>query len=629
MMISFAPVEALALGEEESLAATKAQTEETEKGNEVSEEVAKSEEAIKEESNVQEETTEQLEKEMEEAGDGEIAVYANENEVKPLAATTRVYVYTKVSGSTAGLVLNGSGWYTLGYVDVSGTYTWPSSTPSLSTVVAAVKSGSFVHEYNTSININDITFNNVSWANGADGYVPAIEEGGWRTLHLDGSITIRNKYGTVTIQYVDKATGAAIADSSQGNLYQAGTALTFGEKDAKNIAGYKYDSVSESSYTVAANQNKIITIYYVKDNSQTQPTNYTVKYTLDGVEQTADAITVDGNAWINDNPAKIAIAESGIPTPADKYKGYKLDPANPAYPEAGEKVESGSVFTVNYVKDNSQTQATNYTIKYTINGKEQKTDTITVEGTAWVNDNPAKIAIAKDGIPTPVDKYTGYKLDPANPEYPAAGEMVKSGRTFTVNYVKDETQTQPTKYTVKYTLNGVEQPADTITVEGTAWVNDAPAKIAIAEAGIPTPADKYKGYKLDTKNPKYPAAGEKVESGSVFSVNYVKDNSQTQPTNYTVKYTVNGVEQATDTITVEGTAWINDNPAKIAIAKIGIPTPANKYKGYKLDPANPEYPAAGEKVESGSVFTVNYVKDETQTNETKYTVKYTIDGKEQ
>ena len=198
-----------------------------------------------------------------------------------------------------------------------------------------------------------------------------------------------------------------------------------------------------------------------------------------------------------------------------------MDPANPAYPKAGEKVESGSVFTVNYVKDNSQTQPTNYTIKYMINGEEQKTDTITVEGTAWINDNPAKIAIAESGIPTPADKYKGYKLDPANPAYPKAGEKVESGSVFTVNYVKDNSQTQLTSYTIKYTINGEEQPADAVTVEGSAWINDDPAMIKITEGGISAPADKYTGYKLDEKNPKYPEAGAEVESGSVFTVNYV------------------------------------------------------------------------------------------------------------
>ena len=252
---------------------------------------------------------------------------------------------------------------------------------------------------------------------------------------------------------------------------------------------------------------------------------------------------------------------------------------------------------------------------------EQSADEVEVTGKAWVNDNPAKITIAKGGIPAPTDKYTGYKLDSANPEYPAEGTEVDSGSVFTVNYVKDDSQTQGTKYTVKYTIEGVEQKHDGFEVTGTAWVNDDPAKIAIAEGGIPAPANKYVGYKLDAANPAYPAEGTQVASGTVYTVNYVKDEGQTKPTSYTVRYTIEGVEQEADRITVNGTAWVNDNPVLIAIAEGGIPAPANKYIGYKLDAANPTYPAEGTQVASETVYTVNYVKDTFA-----YTVEYYYDG---
>ena len=112
--------------------------------------------------------------------------------------------------------------------------------------------------------------------------------------------------------------------------------------------------------------------------------------------------------------------------------------------------------------------------------------------------------------------------------------------------------------------------------------------------------------------------GDKVASGTIITLNYVRDDSQTQPTKYTVRYTIEGVEQENDKIEVEGSAWVNDEPAMIAIAEGGIPTPSNKYNGYKLDPANPEYPAAGTPVESGSEYTVNYVKR----TDLSYTVHY-------
>ena len=387
-----------------------------------------------------------------------------------------------------------------------------------------------------------------------------------------------------------------------------GTGVPF-TPDANRTYTYSNEHVTENIEVVVTTE---------IDDSQTKDTKYTVRYTIEGVEQENDKVEVEGSAWINDEPAMIAIAEGGIPTPSNKYNGYKLDPANPEYPAAGTPVESGSEYTVNYVKDDSQTKDTKYTVHYTIEGVEQEKDKVEVKGSAWINDEPAMIAIAEGGIPTPSNKYNGYKLDPANPEYPAAGTPVESGSEYTVNYVKDDSQTKDTKYTVRYTIEGVEQENDKIEVEGSAWVNDDPAMIAIAEGGIPTPSNKYNGYKLDPANPEYPAAGTPVKSGSEYTVNYVKDDSQTQPTKYTVRYTIEGVEQENDKIEVEGSAWVNDEPAMIAIAEGGIPTPSNKYNGYKLDPANPEYPAAGTPVESGSEYTVNYVKR----TDLSYTVHY-------
>ena len=119
--------------------------------------------------------------------------------------------------------------------------------------------------------------------------------------------------------------------------------------------GYKLDKTEPgtipANYTVAANAGSgaenVIKVYYVKDDSQTQPTKYTVRYTINGAEK--ESFDVTGTAWINDNPAMIAIAQGGIPAPADKFPGYRPDPENPIHPAAGTLVESGSVYTVNYV----------------------------------------------------------------------------------------------------------------------------------------------------------------------------------------------------------------------------------------------------------------------------------------
>jgi uncharacterized repeat protein (TIGR02543 family) len=384
----------------------------------------------------------------------------------------------------------------------------------------------------------------VGWStteNGAATYFPGnavyVPEKG---AHLYAVWTERTDL-SYTVRYLDKDTGASLKGVVTVPNQTFGTPVNAADHKIE-ITGYKFDSAEPETLEIGAEGN-VIKLYYVKDADQTKNTKYTVKYTINGVEQTADGFEVTGTAWVNDDPAQIAIAEGGIPAPADKYEGYKLDPANETYPTAGTKVNSGSVYIVNYVKDDSQTQGTKYTVKYTINGVEQTADGFEVTGTAWVNDDPAQIAIAEGGIPAPANKYIGYKLDAANPTYPAEGTQVASGTVYTVNYVKDEGQTKPTSYTVRYTIEGVEQEADRITVNGTAWVNDNPVLIAIAEGGIPAPANKYIGYKLDAANPTYPAEGTQVASETVYTVNYVKDTFA-----YTIEYYYDGMKAGGETV---------------------------------------------------------------------------------
>lgn len=135
------------------------------------------------------------------------------------------------------------------------------------------------------------------------------------------------------------------------------------------------------------------------------------------------------------------------------------------------------------------------------------------------------------------------------------------------------------------------------------------ASVTVNGTGVPFTPDANRTYTY---------SNEHVTENIEVVVTTEIDDSQTKDTKYTVRYTIEGVEQENDKIEVEGSAWINDEPAMIAIAEGGIPTPSNKYNGYKLDPANPEYPAAGTPVESGSEYTVNYVKR----TDLSYTVHY-------
>ena len=165
---------------------------------------------------------------------------------------------------------------------------------------------------------------------------------------------------------------------------------------------------------------------------------------------------------------------------------------------------SGTIYTVNYVKDESQTKPTSYTVRYTIEGVEQEADRITVNGTVWVNDNPAMITIAEGGIPAPAEKYVGYKLDAANPTYPAEGTLVASGTVYTVNYVRDTFG-----YTVEYYYDGMKADGETV------------HKTALFDSQIDTYPDKCPaGYRLE-KTENLPLTVSAKAEDNVIRVYYV------------------------------------------------------------------------------------------------------------
>ena len=208
---------------------------------------------------------------------------------------------------------------------------------------------------------------------------------------------------------------------------------------------------------------------------------------------------------------------------------------------------------------------------------------------------------------------TGFEIGEGG-TYTYSNEHVTEDIEVVVTTVKDDGQTKELSYTVEYYKDGVKVDADTQTEKKTVQVLE-PDTLTVDKSKINT-IDKYYGYKLEKTDPT--PIPESIENEGVIKVYYVKDDGQTQPTKYTVRYTIEGVEQENDKIEVKGSAWVNDKPAMIAIAEGGIPAPSNKYDGYKLDPKNPEYPAAGTLVESGSEYTVNYVKR----TDLSYTVRY-------
>ena len=236
---------------------------------------------------------------------------------------------------------------------------------------------------------------------------------------------------------------------------EACTDMVFTPNPGYKIASVTVNNVPETNFVIGEDgtytysnehvtENIEVVVTTEIDDSQTKDLSYTVEYYKDGEKVDTDTQTETKKVQVLE-PNTLTVDKSKINT-TDKYYGYKLEKTDPA--PIPESIEDKGTIKVYYVKDDSQTKDTKYTVRYTIEGVEQENDKIEVEGSTWVNDEPAMIAIAEGGIPTPSNKYNGYKLDPANPEYPAAGTPVESGSEYTVNYVKRT----DLSYTVHYYL---------------------------------------------------------------------------------------------------------------------------------------------------------------------------------
>ena len=297
-----------------------------------------------------------------------------------------------------------------------------------------------------------------------------------------------------------------VKDDTKTELHSAESGTQIDSYAEKQIDGYKFDRVENCPLTLQENDSNVISVYYVKDEEATQPTNYTVQHVVAG--EVKDSQDYTSTAWINEQNPMIAIEEGSL---AEKtYTGYKFDSIS--VDANTTEVASGTTITLTYVKDEGQTQPTNYTVHYTINGVEQEADKVEVTSTAWINDDPAQIAIAEGGIPAPTDKYIGYKLDPNNAAYPAAGTMVSSGTEYTVNYVADEFP-----YTINYidqaTGNALQAPLTADAVFGTEVTAEA-----VAIDGYVLVSDQQQTITMGVKN-------------NVINFYYAADTIGTDPTN--------------------------------------------------------------------------------------------------
>ena len=432
--------------------------------------------------------------------------------------------------------------------------------------------------------------------------------------------------------------------------------------------GYKFEKVEGLPLTIATDESKnVIRVYYVKDESQKKNVTYTVKYFKDGTEVTEDQQTKTDTVWVNAS-SNMTVDKTAINT-TDKYVGYKLDTS--ATGTIPDTVTDGDVINVYYVKDTSQTRGVSFTIEYYKDGVKDDSKTDVIPNDIWVNDDVQPVDATKINV---TDKFgAGYKFEKTDPAtIPATiadkGVIkvyyVAKEFKYTVKYVLEGTDTELTAGYTKSATFGTEVGADKKNIEGYTVV-DADKKLTIGSdesqnvlvieyrantygysveyyydgvkdesatlnksAQFNTKVNSYDpgekpGYKFE-KTENLPLTITTDASKNVIKVYYVKDASQTKNITYTVKYFKDGAEVTADKQTVTKTVWVND-PSELTVDKTAINT-TDKYVGYKLDSAaTGEIPTV---VADGTVINVYYVKDELQTKEVTYTVKYFRDGVE-
>ena len=402
---------------------------------------------------------------------------------------------------------------------------------------------------------------------------------------------------TVTINYVYKDYTTAANSVSITDDYDA----TY-SKTSPPITGYKPDQETVSGKIPLGGTT--VTVIYSKDEAQTTTLTYTVRHVVDG--KVKDTNTYTEPVWAGETNPQITIQTGSLKE--NDYTGYKLDSITENLKE-GDSVASGKVITLTYVKDESQTQKTSYTVKHVVDGETKAEREYT--STTWAGDPNPQITIQTDSLKE--NDYTGYKLDSIT-ENLKEGDSVASGKVITLTYVKDDNQDQTTRYTVKHVVAGVTRAEREYT--STTWAGDPNPQITIQTDSLKE--NDYTGYKLDsiTENLK---EGDSVASGKVITLTYVKDENQTQKTSYTVKHVLiprEGAQTVYQEKSYDGTDWINaTNPTVEVTAESIQPL---EIGGYKYQSISPEGVQAGRRVSNEATIILYYM----DLNSNKYSVTY-------
>ena len=489
------------------------------------------------------------------------------------------------------------------------------------------------------------------------------------TKTVNVNITVQPKY-TQTIDYIYEDGSKAIESNVQ--IVKKGESTK--AVKSQELKGYQADQIEVPAMVLMEDATIVVT--YKKDSTQTKNITYTIQYYKDGVVVEKDKDVVTTTVWVN-APDTVDVKPINI---TDKYYGYRYDGA--ILPTTAKDQD---IIEVRYIKDESATENTFYTVKHIVDGKEYKEDTKTYEGKAWVIEQPKMIDIQEHTLDA--NMYTGYKFAGIK-NYDTVPTQVESRTVIELIYEKDNTQQKQLHYTIEYYMGSTKMEQDTETVTESQWINDTNQMLKV----LPVDQNKeYTGYQFGFTNPEklpekindgstikvyyikdyygytvvhhygnetltVPGAQEveyesvltkdaysiqtftgyrfdhddipetglivsNVASENVIHVYYVKDESQQHTISYQIAYMITGTQEPVFVDQYEGKTWILESKIAIDQTKINI---KDKIRGYKFDAeATGMIPA---EVENGATINIYYSKDENQLHTVSYTVEYYKDG---
>ncbi len=242
---------------------------------------------------------------------------------------TPVYVYLQVNGDTSGLILNYSGWYTVGVIYmpsnlVPNTGIHQDQTVNLNNqgvaqaLDEAMKS---IVRYgpNESLVIDDATWTKLHVQAGADDYV--AEGPAW---HLDGAVDA--KYlANLTVNHIDMDTQAIMRTDT--SVRTVGTSVNPGDM-VRSFKNYTYDhSEPNHAITIQKNGENVINIYYQKN---------------------ADRLFYDANGGEGTMSPSVGKAEEQVDVKANEFtkEGCKFSGWNTEPDGSGDDYAAGGKYTL-------------------------------------------------------------------------------------------------------------------------------------------------------------------------------------------------------------------------------------------------------------------------------------------